>query len=101
MFIKELGLNLDCIRKEIDNFPAGLASNSTSFLQGMGENLFKGIDYYQTLSSQLIENSREQFQRESKKMQTALEPLSLEKSEVRAFYFFLLTHTVSVAQVFP
>ena len=80
MFIKELGLYIDYLRKEIDNFPAGLASNSAAFLQGMRENLFKGIDYYQTLSSQLIEDSREKFLVELKKMQVALEPLSLEQS---------------------
>ncbi len=79
MFIKELGLYVEYLRKEIDNFPAGLASNSASFLQGMRENLFKGIDYYQELSSQLIEDSREKFLKELKKMQAALEPLSLEK----------------------
>ena len=80
VFIKELGLYIDYLRKEIDNFPVGLASNSASFLQGMRENLFKGIDYYQTLSSQLIEDSREKFLTELKKMKVALEPLSLEQS---------------------
>ena len=80
VFIKELGLYIDYLRKEIGNFPLGLASNSASYLQGMRENLFKGIDYYQTLSSQLIEDSREKFLVELKKMKVALEPLSLEKS---------------------
>lgn len=82
MFVKELGLYVDYLRKEIDNFPAGLAMNSASFLEGMRENLFKGIEYYQTLSSQLVEDSREKFLTELKKMQRALEPLCLENAEM-------------------
>ena len=81
MFVKELSLYVDYLRKEIDNFPAGLASNSASYLEGMRENLFKGIEYYQTLSSQLVEDSREKFLTELKKMEAALEPLFLEKAE--------------------
>jgi hypothetical protein len=82
MFVKELGLYIEYLRKEIDDFPLGIASNSASFLQGMRENLFKGIDYYQELSSQLVEDSRDKFLTELKKMQTALEPLFLEKAEM-------------------
>ncbi|HIP39222.1 MAG TPA: hypothetical protein EYG88_07595 [Desulfocapsa sulfexigens] len=81
MFIKELSLYIDYLRKELDNFPAGLASNSASFLQGMRENLFKGIEFYQTLSGQLVEDSREMFLKELKKLKNALEPLVLEKAE--------------------
>jgi len=80
MFVKELGLYVDYLRKEIDNFPIGLASNSASFLEGMRENLFKGIDYYQTLSNQLVEDSQEKFLMELKKMRIALEPLFLKKA---------------------
>lgn len=82
MFIRELSLYIDYLRKELDNFPTGLASNSASFLQGMRENLFKGIDYYQTLSGQFVEETRDMFLKELKKLKTALEPLSLEKADV-------------------
>ncbi len=81
MFIRELNLYIDYLRKELDNFPAGLASNSASFLQGMRENLFKGIEYYQTLSGQFVEETRDRFLKELKKLKTALEPLSLEKAD--------------------
>ena len=82
MFVKELGLYVDYLRKEVDNFPAGLAVNSASFLEGMRENLFKGIEYYQTLSGELVEDSREKFLTGLQKMKTALEPLFLEKAEM-------------------
>ena len=81
MFVKELGLYVDYLRKEIDNFSVGIAVHNASYLEGMRENLFKGIEYYQTLSSQLVEDSREKFLAGLKKMQTALEPLVLEKAE--------------------
>ncbi|MEN8198746.1 MAG: hypothetical protein ABFR63_01605 [Thermodesulfobacteriota bacterium] len=80
VFIKELSLYIDYLRKEVDDFPKGVAVNSSSFLQGMRENLFKGIEYYRTLSNQLVEDSREKFLTELEKMKVALEPLSLEQS---------------------
>lgn len=82
MFIKELGLYVDYLRKEVENYPAGLAVNSAAFLEGMRENLFKGIDYYQTLSSQFVEESRQKFLTGLTKMRNALEPLFLEKAEM-------------------
>ncbi len=82
MFIKELGLYVDYLSKEIENYPAGLAVNSAAFLEGMRENLFKGIDYYQTLSSQFVEESRQKFLAGLAKMRSALEPLFLEKAEM-------------------
>ncbi len=77
VFVKELGLYVDYLRKEIDNFPKGLAVNSASFLEGMRENLLKGIEYYQTLADELAVDSREQFLEGLQNMQTALEPLHL------------------------
>lgn len=81
MFIKELGLYIDYLRKEIDNFPMGLSVNSASFLEGMRENLFKGIEYYQALSCELVEDSQEKFLTGLKSMREALEPLFLEKAD--------------------
>ena len=81
VFVKELGLYVDYLRKEIDNFPKGLAVNSASYLEGMRENLFKGIEYYQTLSGELVVDYREKFLAGLQKMQTALEPLVLEKAK--------------------
>ncbi len=82
VFVKELGLYVEYLRKEIDSFPIGLAVNSSSFLEGMRENLFKGIEYYQTLSGELVEDSRGSFLAGLKTMKEALEPLFLEKAEV-------------------
>jgi hypothetical protein len=81
MFVKELGLYVDYLRKEVDNYPAGLAVNRASFLTGMRENLNKGIEYYQELSSQFAEDSRKKFLAGLEMMGQALEPLYLEKSE--------------------
>ena len=82
MFVKELSLYVEYLRKEIENFPAGLAVNNASYLEGMRENLFKGIEYYQSLSSELVEDSREKFLAGLQKMKTALEPLVLKNAEI-------------------
>ncbi len=73
---------MDYLRKEIENYPAGLAVNNASFLGGMRENLLKGIEYYQGISSQLAEDSQRKFLGGLEVMAKALEPLFLEKSEV-------------------
>ena len=78
VFIKELGLYVEYLRKEIEYFPMGLATNSAAFLSGMRANLFKGIEYYQALSNQLVEDCRETFLDELQQMHTALEPLILD-----------------------
>ena len=80
VFVKELGLYIEYLRKEIENFPFGLATNSKSFLTGMRENLLKGIEYYQTLSNQLSEDCRDHFLTGLQKMQTALIPLVLDET---------------------
>ena len=46
----------------------------------MRENLFKGIEYYKELSSELVEESQEKFLLGLKSMEEALEPLILEKA---------------------
>jgi hypothetical protein len=79
VFIKELGLYVDYLRNEIENFPVGLSSYTSTYLKEMRENLIEGIEYYQTLSSQLVEGCRDRFQQELKNMQAALEPLTLKK----------------------
>lgn len=81
VFIKELGLYVEYLRKEIENFPMGLAANSAAFLGGMRENLLKGIEYYQTLSSQLVEDCCDAFLEELQNMQTAIEPLVLDEEK--------------------
>ncbi len=80
VFIKELSLYVEYLRKEIEHFPMGLATNNASFLDGMRENLFKGIEYYQSLSSQLVEDCRDAFVEELQNMKTALEPLVIDEA---------------------
>lgn len=80
VFVKELGLYVEYLRKEIKMFPLGLATNSAAFLSGMRENLFKGIDYYQALSTHLQDDSKKAFLDGLQKMQTALEPLVVDKA---------------------
>ena len=80
MFVKELGLYVDYFRKEVEYFPIGLAVNSESYLEGMRENLFKGIEYYKELSSELAQDSREKFLEGLTKMQESLEPLVPKKA---------------------
>lgn len=79
MLIKELGLYIEYLRKEIDDLPLGLAANSTSFLRGMRENLLEGIEYYHSLSRELAEGSREKFVLQLKEMADSLGPLVVAK----------------------
>lgn len=60
MFIKELKLNIDYLKEQIDDLKVRndkLLKDITSF----GEQLLKGIDYYRTRSEIIVKNSVENF----------------------------------------
>jgi len=77
MFIRELGLYVDYLHKEIDNLSTELSLHTVPYLQEMRQNLISGIDYYQTISNQLVEDCRDRFQQELSKIKQVLEPLTI------------------------
>lgn len=61
MFIKELGLYIDFLRKEIDKYIDGLSSHTPSYFQEFKEGLRSGIEYYRNLVDRLDHSEQPGF----------------------------------------
>lgn len=63
MFIKELKINIDFLKKELEKFLPKPTTKQVAYLIEFKTNLFKGIEYYRTLLPQMLEETREFRQR--------------------------------------
>jgi len=61
MFIKELSLNVDHLRNEIEKFKLNLTNNPPKYFREFKENLIEGIEYYRTLAKQFVEEKQKRF----------------------------------------
>ena len=61
MFIRELMLYIDHLRQENKNFSLNLSFRAPAYFHKFKENLLGGIEYYQRLAGQFMEEQRNQF----------------------------------------
>jgi hypothetical protein len=61
MFIRELMLYIDHLRQESKNFSLKLSFRTPGYFHKFKENLLLGIEYYQLLAGQFMEEQRNQF----------------------------------------
>jgi hypothetical protein len=61
MFLREIKLYIDHIRKELEQFSLGLLSSSSSYFGEFMENLLRGIEYYRHLGQELPDEERDSF----------------------------------------
>jgi hypothetical protein len=61
MFIRELMLYIDHLRQESKNFSLNLSFRAPGYFHKFKENLLVGIEYYQRLAGQFMEEQREPF----------------------------------------
>ncbi len=79
MFIRELNLYVDYLRDEIDKFSAGILSSAPKYFQEFKENLLKGIEYYQGLADQFVEEQQQRFLNDLKMLREAIGPIQAER----------------------
>ncbi|MCH7819857.1 MAG: hypothetical protein IIB40_09915 [Candidatus Marinimicrobia bacterium] len=61
MFIKELSLYVEYIRKEAEQYSFELSNRTPKYFREFKENIKEGIEYYRTLVEEFIEEQRERF----------------------------------------
>jgi hypothetical protein len=61
MFVRELVLYIDHLRQESKKFSLKLSFRAPGYFHKFKENLLDGIEYYQRLAGQLMEEQRNQF----------------------------------------
>jgi hypothetical protein len=81
MFIRELSLNIDRLRNEIEEFSVGVLSATPKYFQEFKANLLKGIEYYKELADQFVEEQRHLFLDDLKRLHERVKAISLGTTE--------------------
>jgi hypothetical protein len=76
MFITELKLHVDYLRRELEKIPGALA-DPPKHLREFQENLLKGIDYYRNVARQIMREHSERFLCDLNALREHLEQLHL------------------------
>lgn len=61
MFIRELSIYIDHLKKEVEKFSMGLLDQKPKYFVDFKANLFEGIKYYQEKALQFVHEHRERF----------------------------------------
>jgi hypothetical protein len=75
MFIKEMSLNIEFLRNEIEKFKLELTTHGAKYFQEFKENLLSGIDYYKSTAEEFVETRRTKFLEDLKAQKEAIEQL--------------------------
>ena len=75
MFIKEMSLNIEFLRNEIEKYKLELTINGAKYFQEFKENLLNGIDYYRKTAEAFVDTRRTKFLDDLKVQKETLEQL--------------------------
>jgi len=76
VFIRELELYYDYIKKEIENRKLGINSLKQKYFGDFQKNLLSGVEYYSELSSHLLADKQKQFMKSLEKLKAGIQGLS-------------------------
>ncbi len=79
MFIRELSLYVDHLRKEIEDYTLGLSAHVPKYFREFKDNLFSGIEYYRSRAEQFLGEKRDRFADDLRSLCEALEKLEVAK----------------------
>ncbi len=78
MYIRELKLYVDYLRKELDRFAVGIRSRKLSYYAEFKENLLHGIQYYQDQFRHFVSDHQDRFVTDLMALKEQIEGLSIE-----------------------
>jgi hypothetical protein len=73
MFIEEIRLNLDYLRQEVKDFSLKISNRPLGFFSAFKTSLLEGVAYYRNLTHHFIEEQREKFIEDLKRLQGEIE----------------------------
>jgi hypothetical protein len=80
MFIKELSIYIEHLKKELEQHALDISIRTPKYFDEFRENLSKGIEYYQGLGEEFIEEKKEGFLADLEKLKKELENITPGKS---------------------
>jgi len=82
MFVKEIMIYVNFLRKEMEKYSLGLSSRTPKYFKTFKENLLKGIEYYHRRAGDFFEKQNERFLLDLKNLQDEIEAWAAEFSLV-------------------
>lgn len=79
MFIQELTLYLEHLRKEFEKYSLDLSTRAPKYFREFKENLLSGIEYYRSRAEHFIDEKRHRFLDDLRSLREALEQMTLVK----------------------
>jgi hypothetical protein len=79
MFIRELAIYVDHLRKEFEKYSLDLSSCAPKYFREFKENLLCGIEYYRSRAEHFIDEKRHRFLDDLRALREALERLTIVK----------------------
>ena len=76
MFIRELSLNLDFLKGEMEKFSLGVINAAPKYFREFKDNLGTGVEYYRKLAEQFVDEKRTRFLDDLGKQVEILEKLA-------------------------
>jgi hypothetical protein len=78
MFIREIGLYIEYLYKELERFSVGIREREISYYAEFKENLMQGIQYYQKLFTKFVHEHQDKFVHDLSEMKSRLEKLKVD-----------------------
>jgi len=78
LFIQELAIYIDHLRKEFEEYSLDLSSRAPKYFREFKENLLCGIEYYRSRAEHFIDEKRNHFLEDLRSLREALERMTLE-----------------------
>lgn len=79
LFIRELAIYVDHLRKELEKYSLDLSSRAPKYFREFKENLLSGIEYYRSRAEHFIDEKRNRFLDDLRSLREALERMTLVK----------------------
>ncbi len=79
VFIRELAIYVDHLRKEFEKYSLELSTRAPKYFREFKENLLIGIEYYRSRAEQLIEEKRNRFLDDLRQLRESIERMPLGK----------------------
>jgi hypothetical protein len=76
MFIRELNLYIDYLKKEIEQYTLNLSDRKPAYFVTFKENLLDGIEYYRNLGEHYIEERKDKFLNDLSALQAELQQIT-------------------------
>ncbi|KKL79405.1 hypothetical protein LCGC14_2015160, partial [marine sediment metagenome] len=75
MFVKELSLLVEHLKDELERFKLDLTTRTPKYFQEFRDGLLEGIEYYQGIAEEIIEETKARFIEDLERLKAEIEQM--------------------------